>query len=238
MTSKEKSMLPPIKPEIRDHLKNVGFTEYFINIYIGLLDQGELNAHDLSELTGVPYSRIYEVLNEMIRKSMITKVDGRPSTFIANEPQEVFKAIKQKQEAEFETYSTECLPYLNQLFGEKQTVKNVTFAVYEGDQSCRDHLRNVINASARLLFMALVEIDEIYPIIKMNLDFLHTKGVEVRFILEDRYRNHNSIQDLGKYGKLRYLSKLEQDYLLSDEKTALQCNKGRFNLAKPSEKEY
>ena len=54
-----------IHPNIRDSLKSMGFTDYFINIYIGLIQKGEQNASDLSKLTKVPYSRIYEVLNEI-----------------------------------------------------------------------------------------------------------------------------------------------------------------------------
>ncbi|MHA1610466.1 MAG: helix-turn-helix domain-containing protein, partial [Promethearchaeota archaeon] len=71
-----------IKSEVRAAMKNLGFSDYFTNIYIALLEFGESSAQTLSDVTKVPYSRIYEVLNEMIRKKIITKIDGRPSTFI------------------------------------------------------------------------------------------------------------------------------------------------------------
>ena len=50
---------PEITQEIKDALKNLGFTEYYINIYLTLLLNKELDARELSEKASVPYSRIY-----------------------------------------------------------------------------------------------------------------------------------------------------------------------------------
>ena len=49
----KKNSMQKIKPEIRTSLKSLGFTDYNINIYLALLDSGEMNAHELSKKTGV-----------------------------------------------------------------------------------------------------------------------------------------------------------------------------------------
>ncbi len=139
-----------------------------------------MNAHELSEQTGVPYSRIYEVLNEMVDRQMITKIDGRPSTFIGNDPQEMYKALKKQRDEEFVKSVDQTLDFFQELYGQKTPVKKVEFSLYEGEQVCRDHLRNVINSAARQLFIVLKDFEETYPLIKNNLDFLRTKGVEIR----------------------------------------------------------
>ena len=169
-----------VDQRIRDALKSLGFTDYFVNIYTCLLSQGELNAHELSEETGVPYSRIYEVLNEMVDRRMITKIDGRPRTFIGNDPQEMYKALKKQRDEEFVKSVDQTLDFFQELYGQKTPVKKVEFSLYEGEQVCRDHLRNVINSAARQLFIVLKDFEETYPLIKNNLDFLRTKGVEIR----------------------------------------------------------
>ena len=64
----KKYKMPKVKPEIRNAMKSIGFTDYFINLFVTLLNCGEMNAHELSDITQVPYSRIYEILNEMVAK--------------------------------------------------------------------------------------------------------------------------------------------------------------------------
>ena len=118
-----------VDQRIRDALKSLGFTDYFVNIYTCLLSQGEMNAHELSEQTGVPYSRIYEVLNEMVDRQMITKIDGRPSTFIGNDPQEMYKALKKQRDEEFVKSVDQTLDFFQELYGQKTPVKKVEFSI-------------------------------------------------------------------------------------------------------------
>lgn len=225
-------------PKIREALKVLGFTDYFINIYTTLLVEGELNAHDLSEFTGVPYSRIYEIINDMIKRDLITKIDGRPSTFIARDPDEMFKSVKKQRDEEFEVSLSQSRGFLKELFGEKSPAKKVEFILYEGQAPCRDHLRNIINSTAHQLSIVLQDFDEIYPIIKNNLDFLRTKGVEIKILVEERFRNENFVKELHEHAKIRFSVQVNHNMLVSDDKAALQSVKGHFNLAKPSELDY
>jgi HTH-type transcriptional regulator, sugar sensing transcriptional regulator len=228
-----------IDNEVRLALKSLGFTDYFVNIYIGLLENGEMNAHDLSKITKVPYSRIYEVLNDMVRREIIQKIEGRPSVFLSKDPPEIFKILKYKQDEDFNTNMNICLPYLVELFGDKKPIKKIEFTVYEGKPSFTDHLRNVINASARTLSIIIKSADVIIPLIKMNLDFIRTKGVIVRIIIEEKFRVDKKLaSSLNRYGKMRYHPFVHQNLLVSDDKTALQSIKGHFNIAKPSEMDF
>src|SRR6056297_62444 len=106
--------------DIRESLKNLGFTDYYVNLYIGLISEGEQNARELSDLTGVPYSRIYKVLNEMSEKKIIRKIDGRPSTFVPVDPKTMFQHIKKQHEQRFEKNIGQSLPFLNNLIGDKR----------------------------------------------------------------------------------------------------------------------
>lgn len=227
-----------IKSEVREALKNIGLTDYLINIYVGLLKKGEMNARELSELTQVPYSRIYEVLNEMVRKKMITKIEGRPSTFLPNDPSEVFSDIKANQDQFFQENAKISLPFLKNLFGEKNQAKQENFMIYQGEVACKAHIRNVLNSTARSLLIAFNNMREVYSDIQMHLEFLQTKGVEMKFLLVENDKAETYIEMLQKYGNVRFNSIIDQNLLISDEKTALQGIKGRFNIANPKEEDY
>ncbi|MHA1720171.1 MAG: TrmB family transcriptional regulator [Promethearchaeota archaeon] len=235
----KKNSMQKIKPEIRNALKNLGFTDYNINIYITLLDSGEMNAHDLSKRTGVPYSRIYEVLNEMTNKQkLLTKLDGRPSTFVANNPKDIFKSIKQQKDEEFEENMKSSLPFLNNLYGDHNIAKQMSFTIFEGAKSCRDHVRNVLNFTVKNLSFSVKDIDEVYKAIKVNFDFLKRIGCKIQILLEERFRNSEIHNELKKNCEIRFIPTIRETLLISDEKTAFMAIKSHFNILKPSEISY
>ncbi|RLI61838.1 MAG: hypothetical protein DRO88_12555 [Promethearchaeia archaeon] len=234
----KKYKMPKVKPEIRNAMKSIGFTDYFINLFVTLLNCGEMNAHELSDITQVPYSRIYEILNEMVAKKIITKIEGRPSTFIANDPRDVFTYIKHQQEQSFNENINSSLPFLKQLFGEKRPTKQVQFTLLEGDKASRDHLRNLINATSHKLQAAIKDVAEVYPIIRHNLDFLRTKGVETFIVIESQFANEEFIPILENHCKIMYTPHIFQTLFISDDSVAFQTAKGRFNIANPKKEGY
>jgi len=227
-----------IKSDVRAAMKNLGFSDYFTNIYVALLELGELSAQSLSDVTKVPYSRIYEVLNDMIKKKIITKIDGRPSTFIGNDPHDVFNSLKKTQTTMFEENADNSLPYLRELYGTKQRVKHEEFTIYEGKKACFDHIRNVIMATEQKLYVILGNIEETFKEIELTLKFLHDKGVEVNVVLEERYRNHKMLKKTRKHGTIRFIERVHQGMCIADEKHALQILKGYFDIIHPKNSDY
>ena len=134
---------PEITQEIKDALKNLGFTEYYINIYLTLLLNKELDARELSEKASVPYSRIYEVLNELIKRNVIKKIDGRPSTFIPNNPAEVFIEIKKKYDQDIQDNISKCNEFLSDIYSPEENVEDIKFKLMKGDKQSLQHLRNL-----------------------------------------------------------------------------------------------
>jgi sugar-specific transcriptional regulator TrmB len=92
-----------IKPELVKRIK-----EYFsLNIYetrvwLALLSKGIASAGEVAELSGVPRSRTYDVLESLEKRGFaITKI-GKPVKYISVKPTEVIEKIKSKamQEAQ------------------------------------------------------------------------------------------------------------------------------------------
>ncbi|MEM4259225.1 MAG: helix-turn-helix domain-containing protein [Candidatus Pacearchaeota archaeon] len=92
-----------IKPELVKRIK-----EYFnLNIYetkvwIALLSKGIASAGEIAEISGVPRSRTYDVLESLEKRGFaITKI-GKPVKYISVKPTEVIEKIKSKamQEAQ------------------------------------------------------------------------------------------------------------------------------------------
>ena len=72
--------------ELQKALKAIGLTEYEAKAYISLIQTGTSNAGNLSRLTEIPHSKIYEVLIRLEKKKLIEVQGGRPLFFKAIKP--------------------------------------------------------------------------------------------------------------------------------------------------------
>ncbi len=79
-----------------DMLKEMGLTEYQALIYLSLLIFGDMSAKNLSELTGIPYPKVYTSSSELIKKGWIYSVGSRPAIFRANPIEEVVERLRRE----------------------------------------------------------------------------------------------------------------------------------------------
>ena len=75
-------------------LKELGLTEYEVQAYVALVDGGQMPASDISTISKVPYSRIYDVLGRLEQKGFIQIQRGRPTLYVAKAPTEVVRLVK------------------------------------------------------------------------------------------------------------------------------------------------
>ncbi len=90
-----------ISDKTRRSLEKVGLTSYEIRTFTSLLTDGELTASDLSQRSGVPYSKIYEVLGTLEEKGWIGSDESRPTQYFAKSPSTGLETTKQKMEENF-----------------------------------------------------------------------------------------------------------------------------------------
>lgn len=67
--------------EIEKQLMRVGLTEYESRVLISIAKNNEISAKEISINSGVPYSRIYDTINSLLKKQWIKKKTGMPSLF-------------------------------------------------------------------------------------------------------------------------------------------------------------
>ncbi|MFX0073763.1 MAG: helix-turn-helix domain-containing protein, partial [Candidatus Hermodarchaeota archaeon] len=59
-----------IPDSVKESLRDIGLTDYEISIYLTLICKGPMDARELSEASGVPYSRIYNILTQLEKDKM------------------------------------------------------------------------------------------------------------------------------------------------------------------------
>ncbi|MHA2363984.1 MAG: TrmB family transcriptional regulator [Candidatus Hodarchaeales archaeon] len=74
-------------------LEMFGLTSYEAKTYLNMLSIGFTTAKDISNLSSIPFGRIYDVLTSLEHKGLVDKQDSRPKRFIAKEPKIALKNL-------------------------------------------------------------------------------------------------------------------------------------------------
>ena len=61
-------------------MKSLGLSEYEVKAYLSLLEKNPLNGYSLSKESGIPRSRIYEVLDMLKTKGMVFEQSDEKTT--------------------------------------------------------------------------------------------------------------------------------------------------------------
>jgi len=71
---------------IIEELQRIGLSLYEAKVYFTLLIRGTATASEISDLSGIPYTRVYDVLNQLEEKGFVASIPGRPLKFEALDP--------------------------------------------------------------------------------------------------------------------------------------------------------
>ena len=83
-------------------LKVIGLTMYEAQAYVTLTSLIQGTADEVSKSSGIPRSKIYDVLKKLNEKDFIEVEDGRPLTYIAKSPVEVLNREKERLNSEID----------------------------------------------------------------------------------------------------------------------------------------
>ena len=83
-------------------LKGIGMTMYEAQAYVTLTSLISATADEVSQNSGIPRSKIYDVLKKLNEKQFLEIEDGRPLTYNVKSPVEVLTREKERLNSEFD----------------------------------------------------------------------------------------------------------------------------------------
>lgn len=69
-----------------EELKGLGLSTYEAGAYSSLLRLGGADASTIAHKAGIPFGRVYDVLNGLVERGLLTMQDGRPKQYKAVQP--------------------------------------------------------------------------------------------------------------------------------------------------------
>ena len=79
-----------------DALRTIGLNKYERNLWVALLSRGASTAGELSDISNVPRSRCYDVLESLSSRGFVVIQPGKPLKYVAVTPREAMDRAKKK----------------------------------------------------------------------------------------------------------------------------------------------
>ncbi len=175
-------------------LKEFGLNSYEAKLWVALLSRGMSSAGELSEISNVPRSRTYDVLESLEKKGFIVVKIGKPIKYIAVSPTEVVERVKKRVQNEADRKSkhledlktTSTLKELDSLYSqgvEKLDITDMT-AAFRGRKRLYEGLSTIIKKAKKDVIIATNSRGVLRKLssLKSDIKNLDKKGIDVKIL--------------------------------------------------------
>ncbi len=207
-----------ISDKTRKSLDKIGLTSYEIRTFSSLLKAGELTASDLSQKSGVPYSKIYEVLGSLEEKSWVGSDDSRPTKYFAKSPATALDATKQRLDTEFKENQNVVLSELIPLYEKSGTSERPDIWVLSGTVNIASKILEMVESCKNEVLIALPKASE--DLVKQalpKLRSLHDKRVDITILTSDSM-DKDSLKAISRVAKVKVKKGLFGGGIISDKR--------------------
>jgi len=189
---------------IVDSMKKLGFSEYECKAYLKLLEDFPLNGYSLSKHSGIPRSRIYEVLKNLMDKQMVfEQAEEKNKLYYPVEPDIFIKKLKSHYAELFLQIST----FTDRIYQEKK--QDDKLVVIKGRQNIIDFVNLLIRGAEKRIALSIWE-EELSALVP-ELDKALARGVVLRGIY---FGEHSPYGTLVPHRRLkRYIAEKKERYI-------------------------
>ncbi len=161
--------------DILNDMKQLGLNEYEIKAYISLLKDYPVNGYTLSKNSGVPRSRIYEVLENLKNKQIVfEKQDEKGNVYYPIDPELLIEKIRLSIEKSLENVSE----YTKDIY--KENKEDNFLRVIKGKSKILEFSRLVIKKSMKRIALFIWEEEMEY--LKNDIQDALDRGVTLKGI--------------------------------------------------------
>ncbi len=209
--------------ETLDKLEDIGLNMYERKIYSALLGRGVSTAGELSEMTNVPRSRAYDVLESLAEKGFSVIKSSQPMEYVAIPPQQAIENIKDKHQRELQDKldrldslkDSEAVDELEDLYdqGLELVDPSEISGSLKGSHQIHQHLGTMFKDANQSIKLMLSE-EGVNEFVENHEDLLEQAaedGIEVRVLAPRTEQNEDSFDRMQEFAEVRDMSGLPED---------------------------
>jgi len=115
-------------------LSELDLSEYETRAYLSVIEGGVMVAREISDRASIPYAKVYQTLNDLIEKQLITGDEGRPKKFRARPPEIAINDRLATIERNWQAAHAKRKDLLSKIMPELQDLYNASDVVEEEEQ--------------------------------------------------------------------------------------------------------
>ncbi|MEA3329381.1 MAG: helix-turn-helix domain-containing protein [Nanoarchaeota archaeon] len=218
-----------VKEEFLSRLRKIfDLNLYEVKVWTALLSRGVSTAGELSNISDVPRSRTYDILESLEKKGFIVMKLGKPIKFVALKPEEVIERVKknlmvsakERTKRLEELKGDEVLGELSTLFtqGIKFIEPSDLSGSLRGRNNLYNHLDMLINNAEKCVTIVTTKdgLNRKLEALMPCLDKARRRGVKVRIAAPVDSDNEHIAKDLAKVAEVRTLKNLNGRFSIID----------------------
>jgi sugar-specific transcriptional regulator TrmB len=201
---------------------------YEVKVWTALLSRGTSTAGELSNISDVPRSRAYDILESLEKKGFILMKLGKPIKFVALKPEEVVERVK-KNLIRFAKERTERLENLrdDEVLGELNTLftKGIKFVEpsdlsgsLKGRQNLYNHLDMMLRDAEKTVTIVTTKegMNRKFEAIMPTLEKIKKRGVKIRIAAPIDSSNVKIAKEFKKIADVRDVDGLKARFIIID----------------------
>ena len=205
---------------------------YEVKIWTALLSRGVATAGELSDMSNVPRSRSYDVLESLEKKGFVIMKLGKPIKYIAVKPEEILRRLKDSIQVDAE----ERVKFLDTVQGDdifseldllyRQGIKKIDPAGLAGALRGRDniysHLRSMLERAEKSVTIATTPngLHRKVKRFKSLINKLAERGIKVRMLAPSAEQS-KELAEVRNSMQLRTSENFKGRFVILDEKEVL-----------------
>ncbi len=218
-----------VKDEFLSRLRKIfDLNLYEVKVWTALLSRGTSTAGELSNISDVPRSRTYDILESLEKKGFIIMKLGKPIKFVALKPEEVVERVKKN----LMTFAKERTQRLESLKGDEVLeelgnlfTKGVKFVEpsdlsgsLKGRQNLYNHLDMMVREAEKTITIVTTAegINRKLEALMFSLEKCKKRGVKIRIAAPINNNNLKVAKEFKKIAEVRNLEKINARFVIID----------------------
>jgi HTH-type transcriptional regulator, sugar sensing transcriptional regulator len=213
-----------------DKLKLFGLNSYEAKIWVALLSRGVSSAGELSDISNVPRSRSYDVLESLEKKGFIITKIGKPIKYIAVPPSEVLERVKSrvKSQAEEQSKNIDTLkssPVLDELTslhnnGVEMVEPSDLAGSFKGRNRVYEQILLMLKTAEESFVLMTTEEGFIRKADLLSKAFkkAQERGVKIKVAANLTKKSKDAIELIKPYAEIRHIDHIKARFAIADGK--------------------
>jgi len=219
-----------VQKDFLNKVKQFGLNSYEAKIWTALLSRGISTAGELSDISNVPRSRSYDVLESLEKKGFIIMKLGKPIKYIAVPPAEVIERVKKRimEDAEQKTSMMENIRESN-ILNELNNLHNKGVELVEptdlsgsikGRGNLYNQMETMIKAAEKsIVIMTTAEgLQRKADALKSPLEKAKKRGIKIRIASQITKDSEKAAAMLSKSAQVKHIDDIKARFCLVDGK--------------------